>query len=74
LPYNRATLGDATLTVSVALQGSGDVGVIAAAAATFTDDPSGIPTWIQMHVQGHVGWPVGVSYRIVAMVPPDAVR
>jgi len=74
LPYNRATLGDATLTVSVALQGAGDTGVIAAAAATFTDDPSGAPTWIQVHVQAHIGWPAGVSYRMVALTPPEAVH
>jgi hypothetical protein len=40
----------------------------------FTDDPSGAPTWIQVHVQAHIGWPAGVGYRIVALTPPDAVR
>lgn len=74
LPYHRAALGESTLTVTVTLQASGDVGVIAAAAATFTDDPSGSPTWVQVHVQGHIGWPAGVSYRVVALTPPDAVR
>ena len=38
LPYNRASLGDATLTVSVVLQASGETGAIVDAAATFTDD------------------------------------
>lgn len=74
LPYHRAALGESTLTVSVALQASGEVGVIAAATATFTDDPSGSPTWVQVHVHGHIGWPAGVSYRVVALTPPDAVR
>ena len=74
LPYSRAALGDATLSVSVVLAGSGDTGAIINAAATFTDDPSGAPTWIQVHVQGHIGWPAGVGYRIVALTPPDAVR
>ena len=74
LAYNRAALGDATLTVSVLLQASGEVGAIVGAAATFTDDPSGVPTWIQVHVQGHLGWPAGVGYRVVALTPPDAVR
>jgi hypothetical protein len=37
LPYNRASLGDATLTVSVVLQASDETGVI----------------WIQVHVDGH---------------------
>ena len=66
LPYDRASLGDATLTVSVVLQASGETGA--------TDDPSGVPTWIQVHVNGHLGWPAGVGYRVVALTPPDAVR
>ena len=74
LPYNRAALGAATLTVSVVLQASGETGAIVDAAAMFTDDPSGAPTWIQVHVSGHLGWPAGVGYRIVALTPPDAVR
>jgi hypothetical protein len=49
-------------------------GAIVDAAATFTDDPSGTPTWIQMHVNGHLDWPAGVGYRVVALTPPDAVR
>ena len=74
LPCNRATLVDASLTVSVVLQASGETGAIVDAAATFTDDPSGAPTWIQVHVNGHLGWPAGVGYRVVALTPPDAVR
>ena len=73
LPYSRAVLGDSKLSVSVLLQGSGETGAITGAAAVFTDDPSGAPTWIQVHVQGHLGWPAGVGYRIVALTPPDAV-
>ena len=76
LPYNRAALGDATLSVSVVLQGSGETSAIVDAGATFTDDPSGppAPTWVQVHLRGHLGWPAGVGYRIVALTPPDAVR
>jgi hypothetical protein len=74
LPYSRAALGDATLTLSAALTGSGEVSAIVDAAATFTDDPSGTPTWIQVHIRGSMGWPAGVGYRIVALTPPDAVR
>ncbi len=74
LAYNRATLGDATLSISVVLQASGETSVIVGAAATFTDDPSGVPTWIQVHAHGHLGWPAGVGYRIVALTPPGAVR
>jgi hypothetical protein len=74
LAYDRSALGAATLSASLVLQASGEVGAIAEAAATFTDDPSGSPTWIQVHVRGHLGWPAGVGYRIVALTPPDAVR
>jgi hypothetical protein len=42
--------------------------------STFTDDPSGTPTWIQVHVSGHLGWPAGVGCRVVVLTPPDAVR
>jgi len=58
----------------VRLPGGGATGAIVDAAATFTDDPSGTPTWIQMHVNGHLGWPADVGYRVVALTPPDAVR
>ena len=74
LPYDRAALGGATLTIAVVLQASGEIGAIVDTAATFTDDPSGVPTWIQVHVNGHLGWPAGVGYRVVALTPPDAVR
>ena len=74
LAYHGAALGDAALSVSVVLQASGDTSAIVGAAATFTDDPSGAPTWIQVHLHGHLGWPAGVGYRIVALTPPDAVR
>jgi hypothetical protein len=74
LRYNRVALGDATLAVSMVLQASGERSAIVHPAATFTDDPSGAPTWIQAHVSGHLGWPAGIAYRIVALAPPDAVR
>jgi YebC/PmpR family DNA-binding regulatory protein len=66
LPYNRAALGDSTLTVSLVLQASGEMGAIVDAAAACTDDPSGAPTWIQVHVNGHLSWPAGVGYHVVA--------
>jgi hypothetical protein len=74
LPYDRGVLGDATLSVSVVLRASGERAAIVDAAATFTDDPSGAPTWVQVHVSGHLGWPAGVGYRVVALTPPGAVR
>ncbi|KUI42283.1 hypothetical protein AU197_14285 [Mycobacterium sp. IS-1590] len=74
LPYDRASLAGATLSVSVVLQASGETGAIVDAAATFTDDPSGAPTWLQLHVHGHIGWPAAVGYRVIALTSPDAVR
>jgi len=74
LPYERAALGNATLSVSVVLQGSGERSAIVGAGASFVDDPKGSPTWIQVGVHGHLGWPAGIGYRIVALTPPDAVR
>ncbi len=41
---------------------SGQRAAVVDAAATFTDDPSSAPTWIQLHVDGHLGWPAGVGY------------
>jgi hypothetical protein len=72
LPYTRTTLGNATLSVSALLCGSGERSAIVGAFAEFTDDPSGAPTWIQVYVHGHLGWPAGIGYRIVALTPPDA--
>jgi hypothetical protein len=74
LPYSRAALGDATLSVSVVLRAAGETSAIVGAAAVFTDDPSGAPTWIQVHVHAHLGWPAGIGYQVVALTPPDAVR
>ncbi|MFY9921536.1 MAG: hypothetical protein WAL26_24535 [Mycobacterium sp.] len=73
LQYDRARLGGAVLSISVLLQGCGETGAIVDAAAVFTDDPSGAPvSWVQVHLRGHLGWPAGVGYRVVALTPPDA--
>lgn len=74
LMYNRATLGSPTLSVSAALRASGESGAIVDAAVTFTDDPSGAPTWLQMHLHGHIGWPAAVGYHVIALTSADAVR
>jgi len=58
----------------VALCGSGESGAITAAHAVFADDPSGEPAWIQLVLHAHLSWPAGVSYRVVALTAPDAVR
>lgn len=74
LPYDRVALGAPTLSVSVVLTASGETGAVVDAAATFTDDPSGAPTWLQVHVHGHIGWPAAVGYRVIALTSPEAVR
>jgi hypothetical protein len=75
LPYDRAVLGDAVLSASVVLRASGgESTAIVDATASFVDDPSGAPTWIQLALQANIGWPAGIGYRIVALTPPGAVR
>jgi hypothetical protein len=75
LPYHRGALGDAALSTSVVLRGAGgESSAIVDATATFVDDPSGAPTWIQLAVTANIGWPAGIGYRIVALTSPDAVR
>ena len=75
LPYDRGALGNAVLSASVTLRGTGgESNAIVNAGATFVDDPSGAPTWIQLTLQANLGWPAGVDYRIVAITPPAAVR
>ena len=75
LPYHRDALGDAVLSASVVLRGSGgESSAIVDATAKFVDDPSGAPTWIQLALRANIGWPAGIGYRIVALTPPDAVR
>jgi hypothetical protein len=74
LAYDRAALGEATLTLSVTLQAAGDTGAVIDTAATFADDPSGAPTWIHVWLRAHIGWPAGVGYRVIALTPPEAVR
>jgi hypothetical protein len=74
LPYDRGRLADAKLSLTAVLAATGETGAVLNVTATFTDDPSGSPTWIQLAVQGHIGWPAGVGYRVVALTPLDAVR
>jgi hypothetical protein len=74
LAYDRSKLADATVSLTAVLAAAGNTGAVLNAAATFTDDPSGAPTWIQIHLQAHIGWPAGVGYRLVAVTPLDAVR
>jgi hypothetical protein len=71
LPYAREKLADAQLTVSTALQASSDNGLVLAAQAAFVDDPSGAPTWIQLHLQAYGGWPLAIAYRVVALTQPE---
>ena len=73
LPYNRAALGDATLSIRCCCRPP------ARPARSSTPPPCSPTTrpvrratWIQVHLRGHLGWPAGVGYRIVALTPPDA--
>jgi hypothetical protein len=74
LPYNRATLGDATLTISMVLQATGETGAIVDAAATFTDDRPAFRPGVRCTFKIHLGWPGGIGYGVVALTPPDTVR
>ncbi|MEJ7845904.1 MAG: hypothetical protein WKF93_09680 [Acidimicrobiales bacterium] len=74
LAYARERIADAQLNVSAVLQASGQLGAVIEAAASFVDDPSGTPTWIQLHVLGYGPWPFAISYRVVALTGVDAVR
>jgi hypothetical protein len=73
LPYRREGLEGAQLSVTAALQASGEQGVILSAEAAFVDDPSGTPTWVQLHIAAYAHWPFAVVYRVVALTAPDAV-
>ena len=73
LPYRREALADAQLSVSVALAASSEQSLIVAAGASFVDDPSGAPAWVQLQVSAHSGWPLAIAYRVVALTAPDAV-
>jgi hypothetical protein len=73
LPYTRAALGDAQLSLSVALQAAGENAAITDATAEFADDPSGSPTWVRVSLAAWAAWPCAVSYRVVALAPPEAI-
>jgi hypothetical protein len=73
LRYRREALDGAQLSVSATLQASGDPAAIIGAWASFVDDPSGAPAWVQLHLSCFAGWPLAVSYRVVALTPTDAV-
>lgn len=74
LAYARGRLGDAQLsvTVSALALGSGENSALVEAVAAFVDDPSGEPTWVNLRVVAYSGWPLGLSYRVVALTPTDA--
>lgn len=74
LAYWRAGIADAQLSVAAVPQASGQLGAVIEAAASFVDDPSGTPTWIQVHLLGYGPWPFAISYRVIALTGVDAVR
>jgi hypothetical protein len=73
LPYRREALEGAQLTVTASLQACGEQSAILTADAAFADDPSGSPTWIQLRITAHGGFPLAIAYRVVALVAPEAV-
>jgi hypothetical protein len=73
LPYRRDAIEDAQLSVSAALQASGEQGVVLQATAAFVDDPSGAPAWVQLHISAFSGWPCAIAYTVVVLVTPDGV-
>ena len=72
LAYARDRIGDAQLSVTLSALAIGESGALLEAVAAFVDDPSGAPTWVNLRVLAFSGWPVGFSYRVVALTPPDA--
>jgi hypothetical protein len=72
LAYAREKLADAQLSVTTAALAIGDNGALIEAAASFVDDPSGEPTWVNLRVLAFGSWPMGISYRVVALTAVDA--
>jgi hypothetical protein len=73
LPYRREALNCAQLSVSAALQASGEQAAVLGAWASFGDDPSGSPAWVHLQISAFAHWPIAVAYRVVALTAPDAV-
>jgi hypothetical protein len=74
LAYTRERLVDAQLSVTAATRAMGDNAALIEASASFVDDPSGAPTWVNLRVLAFGSWPMGISYRVVALTAPDAAR
>jgi hypothetical protein len=72
LAYARNRLGDAQLSVTAAAVAIGENGALVETAASFVDDPSGAPAWVNLRVLAFASWPLGISYRVVALTAPDA--
>jgi hypothetical protein len=73
LAYRRDALDGAQLSVSAAVQASGEQGAVLDVATGFVDDPSGAPAWVHVQLQAFMSWPCAIAYRIVALTPPDAI-
>ncbi len=73
LAYRRDALDGAQLSVSAAVQASGDQGAVLEATAGFLDDPSGVPAWVHLQLQAFMNWPCAIAYRIVALTSPAAI-
>jgi hypothetical protein len=73
LPYRPDALGDAVLQSAVAAENLSDHLHLFEKSASFVPDPSGAPTWIQVHVLATARVPLALSYRVIALTALDAV-
>jgi len=74
LPYDPAKTATLSVAVTVALQGTGGDWASVLASASVVADPRGQPVaWVQVHLVGKGKIPIGLSYRVEVLVPPDAV-
>lgn len=75
LPYRPAAIADALISCTASLQTASDAtNAILDVRAGFTPDPRGGDVcWLQIQVLAAGQLPLAVSYRVVALVAPEAV-
>ncbi|MBA2254284.1 MAG: hypothetical protein H0W07_04120 [Chloroflexi bacterium] len=75
LPYLPASLGDAVIAATVAVQSQGgDEARITDCRAVLVPDPRGQQVaWLQLQLRGCATLGTGPSYRVVVLAPLDAV-
>ena len=74
LPYDPARAALIQVAATVALQGTGGHWAGVLATGSVVPDPRGQPVaWVQVRLVGKGQIPIGLSYRVEVLVPPDAV-